>query len=79
MAYAAEAPDDGRLAMPVLFVHAAWDATCDTVHSRLADPMRASCAHLTEVTIEAGHEVMLERPDEVSEALETWLTSRFDS
>jgi pimeloyl-ACP methyl ester carboxylesterase len=65
-----------RLAMPVLFVHATWDTVCDTVHSRLADPMRADCADLTEVTIDAGHDVMLERPDEVTAALEHWLTAQ---
>jgi pimeloyl-ACP methyl ester carboxylesterase len=75
--YAAEAPD--RLAMPVLLVHAGWDTTCDTVHSRLADPMRADCADLTEVTIDAGHDVMLERPAEVNAALETWLAAKLGS
>jgi pimeloyl-ACP methyl ester carboxylesterase len=79
IAYATAAPDGGRLALPVLFVHGTWDATCDTVHTRLADPMRAACADLTEVTADAGHDVMLERPDEVNVALETWLTSRFAS
>jgi pimeloyl-ACP methyl ester carboxylesterase len=74
VAYAAEAP--GRLAMPVLFVHATWDATCDTVHTRLADPMRADCADLTEVVIDAGHDVMLERPAEVNEAIDRWLTAK---
>jgi pimeloyl-ACP methyl ester carboxylesterase len=74
-AYAATAA--AELAMPALFVHATWDTVCDTVHSRLADPMRADCADLTEVTIDAGHDVMLERPDEVNAALEHWLTTRF--
>jgi pimeloyl-ACP methyl ester carboxylesterase len=79
IAYADEAPDGGRLAMPVLFVHGTWDATCDTVHTRLADPMRDACADLTEVTVDAGHDVMLERPDEVNAALEAWLTGRIAS
>jgi pimeloyl-ACP methyl ester carboxylesterase len=77
IAYAAQAPDGGRLGMPVLFLHAAWDAICDTVHSRLAEPMRASCADLTEVVVQAGHELMLERPAEVNAAIEEWLTARF--
>jgi pimeloyl-ACP methyl ester carboxylesterase len=75
MAYAAEAPDGGRLRMPVLMMHAEWDTTCDTVHSRLTDPMRADCEALSEVTIAAGHDLMLERPREVNEALATWLES----
>ena len=63
----------------MLFVHAARDAICDTVHSRLAEPMRADCADLTEVTIEAGHEVMLERPAEVNAAIEEWLRAKVGS
>ena len=69
IAYAAGAPDAGRLTMPVLMVHANRDAICDTAHSRLADPMRADCADLTEVTVDSGHEVMLERPAELNAAL----------
>ena len=79
IAYAAQAPAGGRLAMPVLFVHATWDTICDTVHSRLAEPMRADCADLTEVSVDAGHELMLERPAEVNAALDGWLTARFGS
>ena len=66
LAYAAEAPDFGRLRLPVLFLHAAWDPTCDTAHTRLAEPMRADCADLREVTIAGGHELMLECPAEVN-------------
>ena len=73
LADAAGAYDGGRLSMPVLFLHAAWDTTLDTAHSRLAAPMRQSCADLTEVTIEAGHELQLERPDEVNAAIESWI------
>ena len=35
-AYAARAPDGGRLAMPVLFLHGAYDTTCETMDSDLA-------------------------------------------
>lgn len=73
MAYASSAPRGGHLAMPVLFIHATYDAVCDTVHSALADPMRAACTSLTEDTINAGHMVMLEKPDEVNHAIATWL------
>lgn len=75
-AYAAQAPDFGRLTLPVLFLHAAWDTTCDTTRSRLAEPMRADCANLREVTIEGGHELMLERPLEVNAAIDDWLTAQ---
>ncbi len=49
------------------------DVVCDTVHSRLADPMRADCADLTEVVIEGGHGLTLERSTEVNDALAHWL------
>ena len=76
IAYAAEAPDFGRLTLPVLFLHAAWDPVCDTAHSRLADPMRADCADLSEITIEGGHGLMLERPAEVNGAIAEWLAAK---
>ena len=76
LAYAAEAPRFGRLMLPALFLHAARDAVCDTVHSRLAEPMREDCADLTEVTIDGGHELMLERRTEVNEAIAGWLSAK---
>lgn len=76
LAYAAEAPDFGRLSLPVLFLHAARDTVCDTVHGRLAEPMREDCADLTELVIDAGHESMLERPADVNKALTDWLYER---
>ncbi len=79
LAHAAEAPHGGRLALPALFLHAEHDVVCDTVHSRLADPMRQDCADLTEVTIGAGHQLMLERPDDVNSAIAGWLSAgRFE-
>ncbi len=72
-AYAAEAPDFGRLSLPVLFIHAAWDVVCNTLHTRLADPMRSECFNLTEIVIEGGHELTLERPAEVNDAIANWL------
>lgn len=38
--------------------------------------MRQDCTDLHEVTIERGHELMLERPTEVNTALGAWLTSK---
>ena len=74
IAYAGEAPGFGRLTLPVLFLHAAWDPTCDTANSRLAEPMRADCADLSETTIEGGHELMLEQPAEVNAVIAEWLS-----
>ena len=75
LAFAAEAPDFGRISLPALFLHAARDVVCETIHSRLAEPMREDCTNLTEVTLDGGHELMLERPDEVNAALEAWVTT----
>lgn len=72
VAYAAEVPGFGRLTLPTLFLHAARDTVCDTVDSRLAEPMREDCADLTEVRLDAGHALMLERPAEVNAAIEQW-------
>lgn len=74
--YAREAPDFGRLTLPVLFLHAVWDTVCETVRSRLADPMRADCADLTEVSMEGGHTLMIERRDEVNIAIGEWLAAK---
>lgn len=75
LAYAAQAQNFGRLSMPALFIHAAQDVVCDTIHGRLAVPMREDCSNLTEATIEGGHMVMLEKPDETNAAIAAWLSS----
>jgi hypothetical protein len=74
IAYAGEALNFGRLTLPVLFIHAGWDTVCESAHGSLAEPMRADCADLHEVTIEGGHELMLERPVEVNKAIASWLS-----
>ena len=79
LAYAAEAPNFGRIMLPALFIHATNDDVCDTTRSRLADPMREDCANLAEVTIEGGHEIMLERPAAVNDAISDWLASHKDA
>ena len=75
-AYAARAADGGRLSMPVLFLHARYDYTCETVSSRLADPMRELCLDLTEAVLDTGHWMAQERPGEVNAALAAWLATR---
>ena len=79
LAYAAEAPDFGRLTLPALFLHAEHDVVCDTVRSRLAEPMREDCADLTEITIDGGHMLMLERPEAVNRAIAAWCAGRLDA
>lgn len=76
IAFAGQAPDFGRIELPALFIHAARDVVCDTVHSALAEPMREDCGNLSEVTIDAGHSITLEAPDAVNNAIESWLRDR---
>ncbi|HET6183369.1 MAG TPA: alpha/beta hydrolase [Acetobacteraceae bacterium] len=75
-AFAAEAQNGGRITMPVLFLHGAYDSTCETLRSRLAEPMRRDCADLEEVVVPSGHWMAQERPVEVNAALASWLARR---
>jgi pimeloyl-ACP methyl ester carboxylesterase len=77
LAYAARARGNWRLAMPVLFLHAAYDYVCETIDSRLAEPMRAHCDNLTEATVLSGHWMAQEKPVEVNAALVRWLAVQF--
>lgn len=76
MSFADEAPHFGRISRPALFLHGEWDAVCQTVKGRLADPMRADCADLTEDIIPAGHMLMVEQPEAVNSAIERWLSAK---
>ena len=64
---------DGRLEMPVIFIHAKYDPVCDAITTRAAEPMRKLCSNLTETTIEAGHWVLSEKPQETNSALARWV------
>lgn len=76
LAFAERAKDHWRLEMPVLFLHAAYDVVCETVHSPLARPMRQWCTDLTEAVVPSGHWMAQERPQEVNAALASWLGAR---
>ena len=76
-AFAALAKTNWRLAMPVLFLHGAYDYVCETIDSRLAEPMRTNCANLIEVTIPSGHWMAQEKPIHVNAALAKWLGLQF--
>jgi pimeloyl-ACP methyl ester carboxylesterase len=67
---------DGKLSMPVLFLHGAYDTTCETVSSKLADPMRRDCSDLTEVVVKSGHWMAQEQPAAVNAALAKWLATK---
>ncbi len=75
--YAKQAVGGGRLTMPVLFLHGEYDYTCETMTSRLAEPMRADCVDLTEVVVKSGHWVAQEKPADVNAALAKWLSAKF--
>jgi pimeloyl-ACP methyl ester carboxylesterase len=77
LAYAQRARANWNLNVPALFMHGAYDHVCETLVSRLAEPMRAHCANLTEVTIPSGHWMAQERPAEVNAALARWVGSQF--
>ncbi|MGI9328161.1 MAG: alpha/beta fold hydrolase [Pseudomonadales bacterium] len=75
-AYAATASNNGHLSMPVLFVGARYDYVCETIASRLAEPMRERCAVLDELVIDSGHWMAQEKPAQVNAALVRWLAKR---
>jgi pimeloyl-ACP methyl ester carboxylesterase len=75
-AYAAQAKNGGKLSLPVLFFHGAYDYTCETIDSRFAEPMRRDCDDLSEVVVPSGHWMAQERPVEVNTALVKWLATR---
>jgi pimeloyl-ACP methyl ester carboxylesterase len=75
-AYAKRARNGGRLAMPVLFLHGAYDVTCETMTSKLAEPMRRDCSDLTEIVVKSGHWMAQEKPVDVNVALARWLAAK---
>ena len=77
IAFAKDAKDGGRISLPALFLHAAYDYICATIDSRLADPMREHCANLTEVTVLSGHWMAQEKPVDVNAAIAKWLALKF--
>jgi pimeloyl-ACP methyl ester carboxylesterase len=74
-AYALTSKNGGKLSMPVLFLHGAYDTTCETIRSRLAEPMRQDCSNLTEVVVRSGHWMAQEQPVAVNAALAKWLAA----
>ena len=76
LAYAARAPDGGRLSQPVLFVNGEHDQICTITGNRGGDPMRAACINLTVTSLPAGHWLPLERPADLTEAIRNWLHSK---
>lgn len=59
--------------MPTLFIQAKYDTICDTVNSPLAENMRKYSKNLTEASVDAGHWVQMEKPEEVNAIIEKWI------
>ncbi len=76
VAFAEEARANWRLTLPVLFFHAMYDVVCETIDSRLAEPMREHTEDLTEMIVESGHWMAQEKPVEVNEGIERWLAAK---
>ena len=76
IAYARQAPDDGRLSQPVLFIDGDFDQVCTIAGNRQGDPMRAACRDLTTVKLPAGHWLPLELDADHIEAVRSWLRSK---
>lgn len=75
-AFAKEASNGGRITLPTLFIHGAWDTVCKTVNTRLPDPMRAHCTDLEEGTVQGGHFFSLERPRDTNTMIDVWLKKK---
>jgi pimeloyl-ACP methyl ester carboxylesterase len=73
--YAKKAQNGSVLDLPVLFLHGEYDYVCETVVSRLAQPMRQHCRNLSEVIIQSGHWMAQEKPVEVNAAIAKWLAT----
>lgn len=74
--YATTVVNDGVLEMPALFLGARYDVTCETMTSRLAEPMAEYCRDLTTATVDSGHWMAQEKPVAVNRALVRWLAAR---
>ncbi|MSP03029.1 MAG: alpha/beta hydrolase [Acetobacteraceae bacterium] len=74
--YAEASVNNGRIDMPVLFLHGEYDYTCETITSRLAEPMRAGCPDLTEAVVPTGHWMAQENPVAVNAHLARWIAAK---
>jgi len=62
-----------NLVMPALFLAARFDTTCESISSRLTEPMREKCKNLSEATIDSGHWMAQEKPQAVNRELARWI------
>lgn len=74
--FSCEAKNGGELSMPALFLAARYDFVCETIDSRLAEPMREKCVDLSEVIIDSGHWMAQEQPQVVNSAVHDWISKK---
>ncbi len=74
--YFDKAVDHGIIEIPTLFLAAQYDYTCETITSRLPDPMREKCKNLDEAVIFSGHWMAQEKPFAVNRELTKWLVKK---
>ncbi|KAH9879713.1 hypothetical protein IAQ61_001532, partial [Plenodomus lingam] len=76
--YAKSEKNAGVLEFPVLFVDPKYDGVCSpSTTPKMAEPQKECTKDLTYETIESGHWVQLEKPEEVNRVLEKWLSEKF--
>ncbi len=75
-AYFKTAVNGAKLDLPALFLAARYDTVCESVNSRLTEPMREKCSNLTESIIDSGHWIAQEKPREVNRALVKWIATK---
>ena len=68
-----KAVNDARLEFPVLYVEAKYDHVLGASVSTITKSQKELCTRLTEVTIDSGHWVQLEKPHEYNAAISNWL------
>jgi len=69
------AVNNGIIDMPALFIAAKYDHVCESINSRLGEPMRGKCRNLSEALLETGHWMAQEKPKDVNRELVKWLAT----
>ncbi|OQW59468.1 MAG: hypothetical protein A4S14_05790 [Proteobacteria bacterium SG_bin9] len=72
--YSDEALDKGVLRLPVLFLSGRYDYVSDTERSNLTLPMQDRCTRLRMRTLDTGHWMQHEAPEEVNKELMAWIS-----
>jgi pimeloyl-ACP methyl ester carboxylesterase len=66
----------GLIQIPALFLAAEYDYTCESITSRLPEPMREKCKNLDEVIISSGHWMAQEKPFAVNREMVKWIVNK---